>query len=108
LEHGEVGDNPKGGKVTLAHCLLVSDMPDSEKKTERLVLDLMAVMGAGTATTTRILTVTTYHVLADPTKEGRLREELREAMSGFPERVPRWAELERLPYLTACIKEGLR
>jgi cytochrome P450 len=83
-------------------------MPDSEKKPERLVLELMAIMGAGTATTSWILTLTTYHILADPAKEKRLREELQEVMSDFPERMPRWAELEKLPYLTACLKEGLR
>ncbi|PYH98894.1 cytochrome P450 [Aspergillus ellipticus CBS 707.79] len=50
----------------------------------------------------------TYFVLADPEVKKRLEEELKDITAGFPEVVPRWAELEKLPYLQACIKEGLR
>ncbi|KAI0163255.1 cytochrome P450 [Pestalotiopsis sp. NC0098] len=49
-----------------------------------------------------------YFVLADLSVEKRLREDLKEATAKYPAEVPRWADLEKIPYLAGCIKEGLR
>lgn len=54
------------------------------------------------------LTLIVYFVLADPSVEKRLREDLKEATAKYPAEVPRWADLEKIPYLAGCIKEGLR
>ncbi|KAK6836418.1 cytochrome P450 [Apiospora arundinis] len=90
------------------HHVLCSDLPETEKTTDRLNREAFALLSAGATTTAGNCTFVTYFVLKQPQVEIRLREELREATQGFPDRVPRWAELEKLSYLTACIKEGLR
>lgn len=46
-----------------------------------------------------------YHVLKSPTAKARLVKELRAAALPFP---PPYQSLVDLPYLDACIKEGLR
>lgn len=46
----------------------------------------------------------TYHLLATPSIFDRLSREL----AGMDPRVLNWARLEKLPYLTAVILEGLR
>ncbi|KAK8859684.1 benzoate 4-monooxygenase cytochrome P450 [Apiospora arundinis] len=89
------------------HHVLCSDLPETEKTTDRLNREAFALLSAGTTTTAGNCTFVTYFVLKQPQVETRHREELRGATQGFPDRVPRWAELEKLPYLTACIKEGL-
>ena len=38
----------------------------------------------------------------------KLQLELKDVMSAWPQRVPTLAELEKLPYFQALIKEGLR
>lgn len=48
-----------------------------------------------------------YHILQNPEIEKRLKEELREAWPVLDE-MPKLEELEKLPYLTAVIKESLR
>lgn len=50
---------------------------------------------------------TTFHLLANPHIRAKLQTELREH---FPdcENVISYRDLEKLPYLTACLKEGLR
>jgi cytochrome P450 len=93
---------------SLAQHLLASDMPESEKTTQRLAGEFIAILAGGTMTTARALATITYFVLADPQIENQLRETLAEPMAGYPDNVPRWAELEKIPYLAACVKEGLR
>lgn len=100
----------KNIKSSLVRYILSSDIPESEKSTERLGRELMLVLGAGTATTTRALNLVTYYVLANPEIEQRLRNELKDSgvTHGYPSEMPKWLEVEKLPYLAACIKEGLR
>jgi cytochrome P450 len=98
-----------GRQPTLIQHLLASDLlPEAEKTTQRLTGEFIAILAGGTMTTARALTTITYFVLADPAIEARLREALAPVMRGYPEAVPRWAELERIPYLAACVREGLR
>jgi len=98
----------KNNKSSMVHYFLTSDLPESERDTNRLGREIMLVLGAGTATTTRALNIATYYIVTNPAIEARLRREVAEVMSGYPERVPKWSELERVPFLTACIKEALR
>ncbi|KAK3349178.1 putative cytochrome P450 [Lasiosphaeria hispida] len=93
---------------TLAQHILASDLPESEKTTQRLAGEFIAILAGGTMTTARALATITYFVLADRRIEIQLREALAETMAGYPDKVPRWAELEKIPYLAACVKEGLR
>ncbi|KAI1496062.1 cytochrome P450, partial [Biscogniauxia marginata] len=94
--------------TSIFHHILTSDLPDSEKDSARLKREAFALLAAGTITTAGNIGLITYFLLANPDKEKRLRQELRDVTKEFPMKVPRWAELEKVAYLTACIKEGLR
>jgi cytochrome P450 len=94
-----------GRQSTLIEHLLDSDMPESEKATKRLTGEFIAILSGGTMTTARTLSTITYFVLANSHIQARLREALTEAMAGYPDKLPKWAELEKIPYLAACVKE---
>jgi cytochrome P450 len=83
-------------------------MPESEKSEERLAKEAQVLLGGGTASTARTIGFASFYILSRPELRARLQSELREPMSGWPDRVPTWAELERLPLLQAIIKESLR
>jgi cytochrome P450 len=93
---------------SLFHYIVNSDMPKSELSTDRLAKEAQVLLGAGSASTARTLDFMVYYIIADERIRARLGEELRESMSGYPEKIPTWSELEKLPYLQAIIKEGLR
>ncbi|KAK7956146.1 cytochrome P450 family protein [Apiospora aurea] len=95
------------------HHLLSSDIPEEEKSTERLQAESMILLLAGTLAGAHTLTFVLFYLLASPAMEARLRAELESAFAlaaaaGTGQEMPSWTELERLPYLTGCIKEALR
>jgi len=49
-----------------------------------------------------------YHILADPEIRRKIAEELRDITLDWSEEKPTWAQLEKLPFFQAVIKEGLR
>ena len=85
------------------------DLPSSEKSLPRLVMEAQSLIGAGTLTSTHMLSMTTYHILSNPAVLQRLMEEL---LGAIPETDIPWSTslqtLEQLPYLSAVINEGLR
>lgn len=83
------------------------DLPPSEKSVPRLVMEAQSLIGAGTLTSTHMLSTTTYFVLSDPTVLSHLLDEL-ESVIPDPLDIPMWQNLEQLPYLIAVIYEGLR
>ncbi len=83
------------------------DLPLSEKSLPRLVMEAHSLIGAGTLTSTHMLSITTYHILANPPILGKLLEELEEAIPDIATPCP-LQTLEQLPYLSAVISEGLR
>ena len=83
------------------------DLPLSEKSLPRLVWEAQSLIGAGTLTTTHMLSMTTYHVLQDQRILRRLTEELDRAIPNAA--IPCLLEdLEKLHYLSAVVNEGLR
>ncbi|KAE8328708.1 cytochrome P450 [Aspergillus sergii] len=54
------------------------------------------------------LAMTIYCLLCQPDEQEKLKRELEPSFSKYPERLPSFSELESLPHLSACIKEGLR
>ena len=104
--------NPKtdsdNTRVSLFNYIVNSDMPESELSTDRLAKEAQVLLGAGSASTARTLDFMVYYVAADMRIRTRLQEELRDIMSVYPKMNPSWTELEKLPYLQAIIKEGLR
>ena len=95
-------------RVSLFRYILNSDMPESELSVERLTKEAQVILGAGTASSARTLDFISYYILANPLIRSRLGEELKDVMANYPRDVPSWAQLEKLPYLQAVIKEGLR
>ncbi|KAI0452902.1 cytochrome protein [Xylaria acuta] len=92
---------------TIFASIIQSDIPRSEVTKERLQHEAMSVVGAGLETTMRTLTISVYHIVENPSTYHRLREELFTAIPD-PEKIPSWAVLQQLPFLTACIEESLR
>jgi cytochrome P450 len=91
---------------TIFSELLNSDLPPEELSVKRLGEEANVILGAATETTKGALTVATFHLLNNPILHKKLREEL---VSAIPEKetILSFSELEKLPYLTACIQEGI-
>jgi cytochrome P450 len=87
--------------------LLQSELDESEKVTDRLTFEAVAVLGAGTETTSWAMTVITYFLLSQPSTFSKVEAELKEVVED-PRHLPSWTTLEQLPYLGAVIQEGLR
>ena len=64
----------------LFHALLLSGMPQEEKRAERLAHEGFEVLLAGSDTTARAMGHAVFHILANKDKEIKLREELALAM----------------------------
>ncbi|KAI0969500.1 cytochrome P450 [Xylaria arbuscula] len=93
---------------SLFHHVANSNMPASEKSEERLAKEAQLLLGGGTVTSARVTSCAAYYILTKPDVVQVLKEELRIPMAQWPTHVPTWAELRRLPYLQAVIKEALR
>ncbi|KAI1653876.1 cytochrome P450 [Daldinia decipiens] len=94
--------------TSVFHHVMKSDMPESDKSEERLTGEAQVMLGGGTVTTARTLSFASYYILSRPEVQYRLEHELKDIMADWPQRVPTWAELERLPFLQGVIKESLR
>jgi len=88
---------------TIFHDMLEADLPESEKETGRLAEEAVLLVGAGTHTSSWCLTVIAFHLLSKPTLLRRLKDELKSIGS-----KPAIQDLEKLPFLTGVLKEGLR
>ncbi|KAF4979166.1 hypothetical protein FZEAL_4594 [Fusarium zealandicum] len=84
-----------------------SKLPAEEKEIGRLTAEAISIMIGGTETTATVLCVVTFHLLSKPALLERLRVELSSIVTD-PLHIPRWSELEKLPFLSATILEGLR
>lgn len=87
--------------------MLRSDLPPEEKKIDRLNEEAQLLVAAGLVTTAWALSVTSFHIINSPQIYAQLRAEL---IGAVPDRSTpfAWSEVENLPYLNACIREGLR
>lgn len=92
---------------TIFASLLESDLPPEEKTLYRLTGEGTAFLGAGTETTSWALAVLTFYLLRNPDVLRRLTTELQSAVPD-PRNLPSWSALEKLPYLSSVILEGLR
>lgn len=100
--------NDDGEKVSLIRHMCSTDMPEAELSIDRLAKEAQVMFSAGTVNNARTLEFILYYLLAKDHIRTRLQEELRDTMAGYPYKKPSWADLEKLPYLQAIIKEGLR
>lgn len=101
------GEKPPSDALTIFDAMLDADVPLHEKTIPRLSEEAQALMGAGSLTTANALDNTTYYLLTNAACLTRLRQELLVAIPD-PAIIPPVTELEKLPYLTAVIHEGLR
>ncbi|KAI0199413.1 cytochrome P450 [Astrocystis sublimbata] len=96
-------DDDKANR-TLVHEIIHSSLPAADKSFERILEEVATVTGAGYETTANTLRLILYHVYANNAILRNLRRELPTEL-GSP---PPLSELEKLPYLTAVLMEGLR
>lgn len=92
---------------TIFHEILNSKLSDYDKSSDRLWQEGEVVVAAGTITTAWALGVSTYFTLALPDILSRLKAEL-EAAIPDPSQPLSLAALERLPFLTGVVQEGVR
>ncbi|KAL2807885.1 putative benzoate 4-monooxygenase cytochrome P450 [Aspergillus granulosus] len=107
IRHGKDKAYEGIGHRTVLHELLSSSLPPAELKTPRLRDEAFTLMVAGAGTTAYTLRATTYYIAANPSIRSRLYTELKTAIPD-PSNTPPLSTLEKLPYLTAVIREGLR
>ncbi|CZT10519.1 related to cytochrome P450 CYP3/CYP5/CYP6/CYP9 subfamilies [Rhynchosporium agropyri] len=92
---------------TVFHTLLDSDLPADEISKDRMAQEAQVIIGAGADTTAHALSTITFFLLSSPEKLEKLQKELKEA---FPDRDTsmKLTDVEKLPYLSAVIQEGIR
>ncbi|KAK7902476.1 hypothetical protein LTR67_002121 [Exophiala xenobiotica] len=86
-------------------------IPESDKTVDRITQEARTLVGAGSETTGISLETITFHVLSNPDVLRRLKKELSNTADGSKRsRSPltTYSVVQRLPYLTAVINEGLR
>lgn len=72
-----------------------------------MVQEAQVIIGAAILTTSWAAAVASFHIIDNPEICSKLRSELEEALPD-PHTKPDWQNLEQLPYLSGCIKEGIR
>lgn len=87
---------------TLIDQILDSRLAVEEKTPDRILQELRSTTAAGVETTSNALTVITYHLLNNPNKLQRLRDELSTLGDNWT-CEPQGQELEKLPYLVCLL-----
>jgi cytochrome P450 len=101
---GNEKQTPSSAKWCMLDSLLSSShLTPPDKTPYRLGEEALTLLGAGTVTTAWTLSVTCYHILANP----RILATLQEELHSLPDQAT-WNDYESLPYLSAIISEGLR
>ncbi len=86
--------------------MLRSELSPEDKGITRLNEEAQLLVAAGLTTAAWAMSVTSFYIIQNPAIYERLRNEL---LSAIPGRTTiSWASVENLPYLNACIREGLR
>ena len=83
------------------------NLPPDQKTLDRLTDECHILLMAGSESPAKILAIVSYHLMVNPSKLRRLRNELRTIMPDY-NKLPSQAELEKLPYLAATVHKGLR
>ncbi|KAF5388089.1 hypothetical protein D9615_000247 [Tricholomella constricta] len=95
------------GNPTIYHHLLNASKGNFRRSRRDLIEEAFSLLQAGTEGPGNACTVGTFYILNDPVIHKKLFEELRDA---WPEKdtTMGYGALQKLPYLTAVIKESLR
>lgn len=97
----------QGVQRTIVDEIVDSKLPAKDKSFQRVFEDVSSVSGAGFETLGSVLRLLVFHVFSNPKILGRLREELEVASQSNTDAID-FKALEKLPYLTSTIMEGLR
>ena len=92
---------------TVLQELIEGNLPQSEKDSVCLMGEASVVVAAGVVTTGWTLSTAAFHIINNRPVFQKLRAEL-EAAIPDPDVKPSWTELEKLPYLAGCVREGVR
>ncbi|KAK1987725.1 cytochrome P450 [Colletotrichum cereale] len=107
LEHTDDISMARSSRRTIFHTLRDSDLAPEEKSLERLCDEAEILTGAGSETTAQTLARIFFYLKHVPEVLQKLQGELDAAMPSAVDILP-WTELQKLPYLGAVIREGLR
>jgi cytochrome P450 len=91
---------------TILYEMLRSELPPEDKQIDRLNEEAQLLVAAGLTTASWAMSVATFHIIENKSVYKELHSELVAALprnSAFE-----WSDIESLPYLNACIREGLR
>ncbi|EOD48802.1 putative cytochrome p450 protein [Neofusicoccum parvum UCRNP2] len=95
--------------TVFSEILTNPNLPEAEKDAERLSREAQVTVQAGIETVSWSLTTNLTYLLSTPSALNRLHAELAAAIpTASAAAVPGWPALEQLPYLSACVHEGLR
>ncbi|KAF9812238.1 hypothetical protein IEO21_06278 [Rhodonia placenta] len=99
-------DNPIDKNDLLNKMLLGKDQKTGKGLSEENIRNnLLTFLIAGHETTSSTLSFATYYILKNPEAARKLREEVDDVLGDQPIQL---GDLNKLPYLTACIREALR
>lgn len=86
------------GRETIFGSLLSSDLEAHEKNGQRLAAEALAIVGAGTETTSWALSIMTFHLLDKPALLQKLQRELKKSnVVADARHLPSWTELCAAP-----------
>lgn len=106
MQKGLVKGKPKE-KTIFSDVLTNENLSAADKSIDRLEQEGISVISAGSNTTAHTLSTITFHLSSNSAMLNRLQQELTN-VSPSSEKSANWAQLEKLPYLTAVVTEGLR
>jgi cytochrome P450 len=90
---------------TIFDALTDASVAAEERTIPRLMDESWVILGAGTTTTARTLSMASFHIFSQERILRKLREELRSVMPQLDSQ-PTFAELEGLPYLVSCSRNS--
>lgn len=99
-----ISNNSSGSKAygTVFQALLDSDLPIEEKSADRLQDEAQTLVGAGSETTAKTLTIVTFYLLQNRTLLETLRQELSTVdLKSSDSAQDVLSEVERLPYIVS-------
>jgi len=85
-------------KMDAYQAVLSSDLPEAEKKPDRVAQEVLTLLVGGSATAMRVMSRIIFHVVATPQVLGKMRSELDAVMSA-PSVQPELEVLEQQRYL---------
>lgn len=102
LQKQELEKTDSEGRSNIFDALTSSSVPANERTLDRLEDESALLLGAGTETTARAITVSMFHLLDNKDVMRKLRAELGTVLK-TPLSKASWLDLEKLPYLVSAL-----